>query len=214
MRTVITLLLLVFAAQASARTPQVWQFDVHLDERPIGTHRYEVTQSEDGIDVFTEATFNVKVLFVTVYRYEHRNEERWNGGCLRSLNATTRDGGDQLETRGSHEPDGFRVASSSGEELLDAACVMSFAYWNQAFLQQEKLLNAQTGQFEPVTVQFSGATTIETPDGQVAARAYDVMVDEAPIRVWYAEETGLWLALETNVDGRTLSYRPTRLPAI
>ncbi len=214
MRNAIAIALLFIAAQATARTPLVWQFEVHLDERSIGTHRYEVTERDDSIDVITEASFLVKVLFVTVYRYEHRNEERWSDGCLRSLAATTQDGGEHLQTQGSHEPGGFRVVSTANESVLESNCVMSFAYWNQDFLQQEHLLNAQTGEFEPVTVQFSGNTTVDTPTGPQAARAYDVLVEDAPIRVWYAEDTGLWLALETEVDGRTLRYRPTQLPAI
>ncbi len=214
MRTFITLALLFAASHVSARMPQVWQFDVHLDERPIGTHRYEVTDRDGDIEVLTQASFNVKVLFVTVYRYEHRNEERWSDGCLRSLRATTQDGGDHLQTQGSHVAEGFRVVSTSNEETLESSCVMSFAYWNQDFLQQQRLLNAQTGEFEPVTVQFSGTSTLDTPAGPQEAKAYDVLVEDAPIRVWYAQGSGLWLALETVVDGRTLRYRPTELPAI
>ena len=49
------------------------------------------------------------------------------------------------------EPGRFRVDGSAGEADLPE-CVMSFAYWNPAFLDQGRLLNTQNGEFLDVEI--------------------------------------------------------------
>ena len=62
------------AAQAATRE---WRFDVSLDGRAIGEHRFVLREDAERRELLSEANFRVKILFFEAYRYEHRAEERW-----------------------------------------------------------------------------------------------------------------------------------------
>jgi hypothetical protein len=153
-------------------------FAVLLDGEPIGSHRFEVSESGDARRVVSSARFDVKVLGIPVYRYRHHAVEQWRGDCLVTLDARTEHGGDVTA-----------VATAP------AGCVMSFAYWHPRMLEQTELLNAQTGALERVAITSLG-------EGR-----YRITGTPAPIELAYSPD-GAWLGLETTVTGeRRLSYR-------
>ena len=67
-----------------------------LDGREIGRHRYELQPRSDGVELRSEARFDVRFLFVSAYRYEHEAVERWQGGCLRELQSRTVTNGERV----------------------------------------------------------------------------------------------------------------------
>jgi hypothetical protein len=89
-----------------------------------------------------------------------------------------------------------------------AGCVRSFAYWDPALLQSDRLLNAQSGEYQPVELLDLGDTSLDINGKAVDARQYRLLVDEAEIDLWYTPDLN-WLALESVTrDGRRLSYLP------
>jgi len=131
-----------------------WNFSVFLDDKPIGEHRFSVAGPDNARKVVSEASFSVKLLGLTVYRYRHRAVENWRGDCLSELTATTDDDGKPSRVRAEAEGDSLAVVTDAGTQALKG-CVMSFAYWNPAIQRQARLLNAQTGRSE--SVQIRGA---------------------------------------------------------
>lgn len=189
--------LLALALPFVASAQQVWSFEASLDGKPIGQHVFTL-EGQDGAarSLRSEARFDVKLLGITVYRYRHQAQERWQGDCLKSLTADTDDNGDKLAVR--LEP---------GDPLL-AGCAMSFAYWNRAILRQRELLNAQTGKLEPVRIAALDEGRVEVRGRGVAARRWRVSGPEQPIDLWYAVADGEWLGLDAQVrGGKKLSYR-------
>jgi hypothetical protein len=77
-RSLLAACLLAAASLAQARDgSRVFDFDVQLDGKPVGTHRFEVTRHADGTEsVRSVARFDVKILGLTVYRYRHEARER------------------------------------------------------------------------------------------------------------------------------------------
>jgi hypothetical protein len=149
-------------------------FTVLLDGREIGTHRFAY---DEGVLV-SEARFDVRVLGLPVYRYRHQAIERWRGACLDSLVARTDDNG----------------ASSTVDWRAREGCTKSFAYWNPGILGETSLLNAQTGELEPVRV-----TPLEPGRYRIDGR-------KLAIDLTY--EGARWIALETTTGGgRRLQYR-------
>ncbi len=195
------------AFSAMAETKE-WQFKVYLDDSEIGFHNFYVKQNGDQLQMSTQADFNVKLLFVTVYEYRHDNTESWNGNCLSSIDATTDDNGDKLIVRGSRQDEKFIVNTHQAESQL-SGCVMTFAYWNHDFLKQERLLNSQTGKYEQVSVEFLGNELFEVNGTQIDSNVYELKGENEPIKLWYSTQDRQWLALESITDGgRVLSYRP------
>lgn len=180
------LAMLPLGAHADSRE---WAFDVSLDGRPIGEHRFRLREIADARELVSEANFRVRLLFFDAYRYAHRAEERWRGNCLQRLDARTDTNG--RETVVNVEP--------------TDACVQTFAYWNPSILEARTLLNPQTGEYVPVQVRRLG---METLGGQSAERFRLIGSGREPLEIdlWYTPARD-WLALESRTpEGRRLRY--------
>ena len=176
-----------------------WSFRVYLDDRPIGQHIFQVQRAGDDLEVTTEARFDVKLLFITAYRYRHRATESWRGNCLSRLDALTDDNGTQVSVRAEQSGARFRVLSQQGP-LLAEGCVMSYAYWNPAILRQSRLLNAQTGLYEPVTITLLGGEDLMVRGTSQRTLRYRITGAKHPIDVWYGPGN-IWVALQSTLDG-------------
>lgn len=191
--------------QASGDGQREWQFRVLLDGDEIGYHRFELSQQDGLFRLRSEAEFKVRFLFFDAYSYRHVNEEIWRDDCLQRIDARTRVNGDAIEVRGERGEEGFVVATREQEQVL-AECVMSFAYWNPEFLDQERLLNSQTGEYQPVSIQPVGEEQLRIRGEMVEAIRYSLDADKLDMDLWYTPDRQ-WLALESETkSGRMLRY--------
>jgi hypothetical protein len=171
-----------------------WNFDVSLDGRPIGEHRYQLREEAGLRQLTSAANFRVRILFFEAYRYEHRAQERWQGDCLERIDAHTDANGTLT-----------RVEMATPLE----SCVQTFAYWNPSILGASQLLNQQTGEYVPVQVRVVGTELI---DGERAERFRLTGGGRTPLQIdlWYTAARD-WVALESRTpEGRRLRY--TRKP--
>lgn len=183
-----------------------WNFEVLLDGKPIGEHRFAVSTADGQATVRSRARFDVKVLFIPAYRYRHEADETSRGGCLVRLQSRTDDNGEDLSVTADGGPAGLKVRSSKGDATLDG-CVMGFAYWDVAMLDRRRLLNAQTGEYQQVTIEPLPPQMLTVRGEAVQARRYRLTGPENPLELWYSA-SGEWLALESTVaGGRKLRYR-------
>ena len=153
MSCVIGLLTITFMASASMENHRLYDFKVFLEDREIGKHRFTVTPAGEKIYVKSEANFDVKVLFISAYSYEHTSNEEWQGDCLRSITATTDDNGDERYVHGHYDNNYLLLSTSVGQQKHEG-CVRTYAYWNPEYLSSEQLLNPQTGELEPVKARI------------------------------------------------------------
>lgn len=207
--TILAASLLPGLAAASDR----WEFEVLLNDKEIGLHTFDVTPTEDGRRLETEASFDVRFLFVTAFSYRHQNTEVWQNGCLSSIDAVTDNNGEQLAVNGDATQDNFDVETPRGSETL-SGCVRTFAYWNPEILNADRLLNSQTGEYEAVDVVYAGSDTVEIGDTAIDADRYTMSAKGGDISLWYSTDDQRWLALEAPAKGgRTIRYRPVSVPA-
>jgi len=209
-------LMLVLAAWPSAHAVEspvadagaeadAWRFRVYLDDREIGYHNFYLQQSGDMRVLRSEANFEYRLMFVKLFHYEHENRETWNGDCLRSVESRTDSNGEPYRVDGRVEPGRFRVDGSAGEADLPE-CVMSFAYWNPAFLDQGRLLNTQNGEFLDVEISPPIAEQLLVRGEQQSSFRYRLEAGELRLDLWYSANNE-WLALESEVrGGRKLRY--------
>lgn len=196
-------------AAAGAAT---WDFEVRLDGKPIGTHRFVVDEvagtpvgSEASVarTVQSTARFDVKLLGLTVFRYRHEAKERWRGDCLQSVQSRTDDDGKPVQV---------------DKTFAEPECPMSYAYWNPALVRQQRLLNPQTGEFDEARVE-------RLPDGVIPVNGRDVeatrwrltttppstsdaSAERQQLTLWRDRTDGRWIGLDAVVKGgRVLSYR-------
>jgi len=196
---------------ATGAQTREWQFRVFLDDKEVGSHRYELRVSNGRRAVTSNAEFDVKFLFINAYRYRHSMTAEWQGNCLRSLQAQTDANGKELAVTG-EITDGVFVVTRTGEAADEeveelAACVMDFAYWNPSILEQQRLLNPQTGEYLNVDVRELGDTTLQVRGQARTVKAYRLTAKDMRIDVWYAADNHQWVALESLVEGgRVIRY--------
>lgn len=197
------------AASATGPASGEWNFRVLLDDSPIGEHRFALSTAGDERKLTSQAEFAVKLLGVTVYRYQHSATEHWRGDCLRQLVSKTDDDGtrEKVDADAATAGNALAVATPKGTQSVEG-CVMSFAYWNPSIRTQDKLLNAQNGKLEAVQVSRAGSGTVEVRGQPVAATRWRIATPAQPIDVWYSQQGGEWIGLDSTVSGnRKLSYR-------
>jgi len=176
-----------------------WDFDVYLNEKRVGKHTYEVIEKDGVQRVRSEANFKYRILFIPAYRYKHSNSERWADNCLVRFDANTNANGELLQVSG--EKIGSRFTVDDGEKAVQLPeCVMSFAYWNPDFLEQQRLLNPQTGEYVDVSVEEVAEELLEVRGELVLATRFRLTAYEVDLTLWYSENNE-WLALESVAKG-------------
>jgi hypothetical protein len=191
---------------AYASTGDTYRFEVLLDEKPIGEHRFEVETDGAELRVNSEAEFKVDFLVFTAYRYRHQSNELFRDGCLQQIRATTNDNGTRYRVEGEATDRAFVI--DRGEKVEQApACIKTFAYWDPAILEQDRLLNPQTGELEAVGVRKAGVDRVNVSGREIDATRYALETDELTIELWYSETLG-WVKLASDTGkGARLIYR-------
>ena len=128
--------MLLLASPLQARE---WAFDVYLDKTKIGQHTFQLNNAQQLV---SQAKFNVKVLFINAYQYQHKAVENWQNNCLTALEADTVEDSVNTVVKGQLNAENFVVDNGKETQTLPT-CPMTFAYWNQKILTQSKLLNPQ-----------------------------------------------------------------------
>jgi len=194
-------------------TSESWNFRVMLDDTPIGYHRVNVNRIDNTKTVHTRANFDVRILFIPVYSYEHETREQWEDNCLVDISSTTDDNGDNYFISSMQQDQRLAVETRSGTTSLDG-CVRTFAYWDVDLLNSERLLNTQTGEYESVSVTDMGTGLLSIDDEQIEARHFRLLADDLNIDLWYTKDMH-WLALESVTEsGAVLRYLPEKLPEL
>ena len=196
------LALAVFPVQARDRT---LEFRVLLDENEIGRHTYQILPSDNGYEVRSEASFDVRFLFITAYRYRHSNTEVWLNDCLSGINSRTSANGKETFLTGTADPKGFTLNTSGGTQTVEG-CVSTFAYWDRSFMERGRLLNPQTGDIIEVDVESLEEQQLDIGGRRVTAQRYRLTAEKIRLDLWYGPNDQ-WLALESPAKGgRTLRY--------
>jgi len=184
---------------------QSWNFDVSIDGKPIGTHQFILTDNEKNQQVLkSEATFNVKILSINFFQYYHLSNELWENNCLKKLEAKTQENSKTTIVKGIQDKPSFKLSSPSPTEIK-AECVMTFAYWNPKILQQNKLLNPQTGDYLSANISSVGKETILAKGRTVKAEHFKIDTTKFKIDIWYGQDDE-WLALQSSTEDGRIDY--------
>lgn len=179
-----------------------WDFRVFLEDKEIGTHRFELLDKGGGErQLVSKARMAVKLLFVTAYTYDHRDVEHWNGDCLSKLTSNTDDNGDKYQVDVQRQGAATIVKTLNGSRTL-GDCVLTFAYWNPAMLKQTRLLNSQDGEHVEVQITDAGSDPIVVRGVETPARRYELRSKNKKLSIdlWYSPSDE-WLALESRTEG-------------
>ena len=201
----IACLVVLMPVTGSSTVEREWRFRVYLDDREIGHHHFSLIREGQEERLATEAKFDVTFLKIPLFKYRHDNVERWSGSCLQQINSSTNQNGTEFSVEGQATTNGFLITTKTGEQQLPS-CISTFAYWDKSFLQRERLLNSQTGEYLEVNVDYLGEKSFTVNDNTQPAQHYRLKAKELDIEIWYSSDDQ-WLALQSATEGgRLLRY--------
>ena len=192
---------------SSVAMAQEWAFDVFLDKNKIGKHSFTLINNT----LTSKAKFNVKVLFINAYQYNHTAVEQWQGDCLSGLEAHTVENKVTTDVRGAKNATGFEVGDGKTKQTLPA-CSMTFAYWNPKILEQKQLLNPQNAEYLYTTVEKLANETITVKGKPAETTHYKLKgaldgKNKLNIELWY-NLSNEWVALKsTTPEGYNINYK-------
>lgn len=184
-----------------------WAFNVYLDKNKIGTHTFTLNDNT----LTSKAKFNVKVLFIDAYQYDHTASEQWAGDCLSALEANTTENKVVTKVNGKLDASVFNVKNGKLEQTLPA-CVMTFAYWNPKILTQSKLLNPQNAEYLDTAITKLGAAQLDVKGQLTETTHYKIIgalkgVKKLNIELWYNQDND-WVALKSvTPEGYNIIYK-------
>jgi len=201
----LTILLCLIQGVCHAQTLN-WPFEVYLDESLVGSHRFTLSDQGERRRLESHAQFDIRFLGIDVYRYQHDSLESWRQDCLEEIHAKTNDNGTSVNVDGGRQTQDFSLKVDGKTSTLPT-CIMTFAYWNPQMLRQSQLLNPQTGELTPVTIQQVGRESMQVRGVDTPVDHYHLASQKFDIDLWY-DPNGNWVALDSLVEGtRKLRYR-------
>jgi hypothetical protein len=204
---------LALAGPLRAALPDAKQiaFDVFRDGAPLGHHEIVFRREGDDLHVEIDIRLEVKLLFLPVFQYRHRNQEVWRDGRLVAIDTKTDDDGETFWLRGRASEAGFAVEGSSGR-FLAPADVMPTSYWNPETVERTRMLDTQRGRLIQVDIAPLGVETIAMADRTVEAKRYKVTGD-LTLDLWYTP-AGEWAKIAFEARGAQVAYARRDRPGI
>lgn len=198
-----------FAAVPAAGAPEppseTMLFTVLRDGSPIGTTTIQVQRDGSMLSASSTTRIKVKLGFLTVYRFDQSETERWAAGRFQTLSARTDDNGTVSTVRAQAATGGVQV-EADGKSSEIARPIIPNSLWNPALVSQTEALNLQDGRIVPLHVVDRGVERIELNGRPTTAHHYLVQGIYAQ-NVWYDQNYRLVKMEMRGGDGSTIEYR-------
>jgi hypothetical protein len=197
------------AAASAARADgnvTTMSFAVTRDGEPIGSSTVRLHRDGDRTVAETATNVRVRIAYVTVYRFEERQTERWVGGRLAALHAVTDDNGRVHEVSATRRGDTLSVIADGKTRDIDPA-VIPASLWNPSLLRSTAALDTRDGSVIPVSVVDRGKERIVLHGRPTTAHRYSIRTS-FPQEVWYDEQQRLLKVELRGSDGSTIRYQP------
>jgi len=181
------------------------KFAVMRNDSQIGTNTISVARNGQETTVQIVTHVEVKIAYVTVYRFDQTDTEQWSDGHLLAMNATTDDNGTVHRTNANCR-DGKVVVEGDGQIRKLAADIIPVSLWNPVLLAQSVAFDPQDGAPVPVSVTDRGEENLVLQGHALHAHHY-VLMTTFPQDLWYDENQRLVKVELKGSDGSTIRYQ-------
>ena len=181
------------------------KFMVTRDGAPIGTNLIRI--GRDGPNMTVEMVTHVKVgfAFLTFYKFDQTETERWSDGKLLALESVTDDNGTIRRARATAQ-DGALLVQCNGKTNRTPASTIPFNLWNAALMDRSVALDPRNGGLEALKVNDRGEENVIVQGHTRRAHHYEITTS-FPEDVWY-DDSGQLVQVEMKaVDGSTIRYQ-------
>jgi hypothetical protein len=197
------------ATQAQPPTPNetTLNFAVLRNGAQIGTSTMRVRRDGDETVAETVTRIQVKIAFVTVYRFDQSQTERWADGNLVAFTSVTDDNGTTHKITAERKGDTLSVETGGKTSEVDPT-VIPASLWNAALARQRVALDPRDGSVTPVSVVDHGEEKLVLDGRPTTARHYSISTGTGtPEDVWFDEQNRLAKVELRGRDGSKIEYR-------
>jgi Family of unknown function (DUF6134) len=198
-------LLLMTNAQGQTRS-EALRFAIMRNGAQIGSSSININRTGNETLVNIATDVDVKVLFITAYRFKETESERWTNDHLVTLNSTTDNNGTHHKLSAAQTPSALSVDVDGKTTMVDRNIVPS-SFWNPQFLQHTTVLDTEDGVVSPMSVVDHGLDQLNIDGKAIKAHHYSIK-SRYPEDVWYDERQNLVQLQLTGSDGSTITYKP------
>jgi hypothetical protein len=193
------------AAQAQPDT--TLNFAVMRNGTQIGNSTIRLRR--DGEETVAEVVthIQVKIAYVTVYRFDQNQTERWADGNLVALTSITDDNGTPHKVLVKRKGNTLLVEADGKASEVDPT-LTPVRLWNPSLVQKKLALNPQDGTVTPVSVVDHGEEKLVLEGRPTTAHHYSINTS-FPQEVWYDEQNRLVKVKLRGSDGSTIHYQPS-----
>jgi hypothetical protein len=172
----------------------------------IGTSTMRVRR--DGSETVAEIVIHVqvKIAYVTVYRFEQTVTEHWTGGSLVEMNALTDANGTVHKVSAKRTGDTLTVEAGGKTSEVDPTAIPA-SVWNAALVRHTVALDPQDGSVTPIEVIDHGEEQLVLEGRPTTAHHYSINTGTSQ-DVWYDEYDRLVKVALVGSDGSKIEYRP------
>lgn len=180
-------------------------FTVMRDGEPIGASIVRLSHRGDETIADISTHIQVKIAFLTVYRYDQTETERWADGHLMAMTSLTHDNGTTHRVTATRDGDRLLVDSDGKRSAVDPG-LMPYNPWNAAMLHARMALNTKDGSVTPVAVTDRGEERVVLQGRPLLAHRYSIRTS-FPQDVWYDGHHRLVQVELHGSDGSTIRYQ-------
>ncbi len=146
-------------------------FSVRKSGSEVGRHKITFSRSGDVLLVETESALQLRVAFVTVYRYVQRTRETWRDGVLIGFDSSVDDNGTPFRIK-AVQRDGELHIDGHQEKHVVARDVKPLSYWNIGITKVPRAFDVQWGSLAELAVEPRGPETRQVAGKPLEARRY------------------------------------------
>jgi hypothetical protein len=163
----------------------------------------------DGPETVAEVVTHVqvKIAYVTVYRFDQTVTEHWVDASLVEMTALTNDNGTVHKVSARRAGDILAVEADGKTSEVDPAAIPA-SLWNAALVRQTIALDPRDGSVTPISVVDHGEEQLVLEGRPTAAHHYSINTG-MPQDVWYDEQSRLVKVELVGSDGSKIEYRPS-----
>ena len=202
--TVVAALVVLAIGMSPALAASRTEYAVVRGGSEIGRHVIEVDRQGDVTQVKIATKVQVKMAFITVYRFEQSSTETWKSNQLVALKSDTNDNGDEHHIAVREAASSLRI-NADGKNANAEKSLLPASLWFPATAKQRVLLNTVKGTQMRVEVADLGDDAVNAVGARVAARHYR-LAGELARDVWYDHAGRLVRLQMTGSDGSLVTY--------
>lgn len=205
MRLAAAIIGIILGGGAAQASPETIRFAITRNGEQIGTHAIEINRSGKETSVSVSTDLTVKVLFVTAYRLQQTESERWQDGKLVALNSTCDNNGARHTVSAVAKGSGLELKVDGKATVVDSN-ILPGSFWNPELLKRPTMLDTKDGQLMQVSVRDGGEEEVTVNNRAVKAHHYTINSRYSQ-DVWYDDQARLVQAKLVASDGSVIMYR-------